>query len=107
MTDHLRCSDPWGREILLTRERWFGHILARHPEFHDREDLVREALTAPDLVNLDRQRPMREVFYRASPLPYPYTDLLVRVVVKFYAAGEVTTAHFIGEPHREETRKWP
>lgn len=50
---------------------------------------------------------MREVFYRASPLPDPYTDLLVRVVVKFHPAGEVVTAHFIREPNREEARRWP
>lgn len=95
MTDHLRCVDPLGREVLLTRERWFDHIVARHDEFRGREFLVREALTAPDFVNRDRRRPMRELFYRVSPLPEPYTDLLVRVVVKFYAAGEVVTAHFI------------
>ena len=107
MADVFRCIDPCGREIVLTQERWLNHVVARRAEFLDQEDVVRATLTNPDLVNHDRQHPLREVFYRASPLSYPFGGLLVRVIVEFYATGEVVTAHFIEQPHRKEPRKWP
>jgi hypothetical protein len=107
MTVLFRCVDPFGREILLTEEVWYGHIVLGHAEFRERQSIVQAALTAPGFINLDRRHPLREVYYRASSLRDPFADLLVRVVVKFYEAGEVVTAHFIREPHKQERRKWP
>ena len=107
MTVLLRCVDPFGREIVLTEEVWFGHIVLGHAEFHERPSIVQAALTTPASIKSDRRYPLREVYYRAAPLPYPFANLLVRVVVKFYEAGEVVTAHFIQEPHKQERHKWP
>lgn len=107
MTVLCRCVDPFGREIVLTEEVWFEHLVTGHAEFRERQSMVRAAPTAPEFINFDRSYPLREVYYRASPLPNPFPDLLVRVVVKFYEAGEVVTAHFIREPHKQARRKWP
>ena len=107
MAETFRCTDRWGRLIVLREDRWETHIILRHPEFRGGQTIVETILTDPAFVNYDRSRRDREVFYRPSPLPEPFGGLYVRVVVEFRAAGEVVTAHLIVEPHRKETRKWP
>lgn len=107
MAVRFRCTDPLGRQITLSDSVWFDHIVQGHPEFRHREALLRTTLTLPDTIQVDRRFPLRDVYYHSANLPSPFTGLLVRVVVHFYAAGEVVTAHFTREPHHQERRRWP
>lgn len=107
MAEVFRCVDRWGRGIVLTDERWLSHVVAHHPEFLGYERIVEATLMDPDFVNRDRQRVLREVFYRASSVLDPGAGLLVRVVVEFGVMGRVVTAHLIPKPHQKERRRWP
>lgn len=108
MDELFRVTDQWGREIVLTSDRWWGDVVAKHGEFAGHPPaIVAETLTTPILVNFDRLHADREVFYRPSPLPPPWDGLLVRVVVEFGDMGEVVTAHLLKRPHHKEMRRWP
>lgn len=49
----LRSIDRWRREIVVTRERWVGHVLAQHPELADGLEAIGLALTDSDFVRRD------------------------------------------------------
>ena len=108
MDEVFRVTDRWGRVIVLTQDRWTSHIVAGHIEFRGQSpSILADTLTAPTLVTHDRKYPDHELFYRPSPLPPPWSRLLIRVVVRFGVNGEVVTAHVIPKAHREEVRRWP
>ena len=114
MPELFRCTDPWGREIVLSLERWRDHVLGGHPELAGHEALLEAALTRPSYVNRDAVREDREAFYAPSPLPPPYGRSLVKVVVEFGDAGSdrptvgrVITAYFANKPRPRERRIWP
>jgi len=65
----FRCTDPWGREIVLSLDRWRDHVLGGHPELAGHEALLEAVPTRPSFVNRDAVRQDREVFYAPSPLP--------------------------------------
>lgn len=66
----LRCQDRWGRDVVLTDDRWYGKILPKHREIT--EDAIRQTITDPDQVNWDKALDGVEVFYRDVRLPRPH-----------------------------------
>jgi len=39
--------DRWGQRIDVPDERWRTHVIIRHPELKDQEDLVKQAIEKP------------------------------------------------------------
>jgi len=77
MTVLATVTDPDGRVVDLTAERW-GHIAARHPELDALRDEILRAVEAPDHRGPDPM-PGRERYWRRHPGPFPW----LRVVVDF------------------------
>lgn len=103
----MRVADPWGRPVVMTRARWTGHVVPKHPELAAHVDPVAAAVEAPTMVCRDRLHPNRDVFYRPAMSAEPLDGLLVRVVVAFNGQGRIVTAHLIKQPHHQERQKWP
>jgi hypothetical protein len=111
----FRCLDRWGREVVLTRECWDGHITAVRVHLEGLEQVVRETIERPDRVVYDAARPNGECFYRAGVIPAHPTHVL-KVMVKYVdeggprPRGYVTSAisHNADRPHKSgERHKWP
>lgn len=107
----LRCTDRWGRDVVLTDDRWFGKIQRRHPEIT--EEALELVLTDPDLVNWDKALEGVEVFYRTVFLPPPDGRSLVKATVRFVidevetvVVGAVTTAYVEYNINPLEPIKW-
>jgi hypothetical protein len=81
-------TDPDGRRVELTDERW-GHIVERHPEIDGRDDDVLQAVREPDrrlagtLVN-------EELYYAKTAAP---SNWLKVVVAYAEGRGYIVTAH--------------
>lgn len=45
-------TDPWGRQVLLTKERW-EHIVGEHPELKHRDPEVLATVPSPDVITPD------------------------------------------------------
>ena len=80
-------TDPSGREIVLTQERWL-HILIRHGELKPHRDAVLGAVRDPDLIRLGGESNERW-FFAANAGPTRW----LQVVVHYDGnSGRITTA---------------
>ncbi len=81
-------TDPDGRRIELTDERW-GHIVERHPEIGGRDDEVLQAVEVPDERMPGVLR--NEEWYYAKT--YAPSNWLKVVVAYAEGRGYIVTAH--------------
>jgi hypothetical protein len=93
MTILGRTTDPDGRLVELTKERW-NHIIdppegAGHPELEGLENEVLEAVTEPDR-RLPGTEPGEEWFYRAEVGPSRWLKV---VVIYEEQRGFIVAAH--------------
>jgi hypothetical protein len=104
--------DVFGRQVVLSSERWENHILRLHPEMSELFVLIEQVLSAPDLVMIDRDDPNRESYYL---LGVAGRDLNrhVKVCVEFPSGGSghqpigsVVTAYISRDIKKGETLKW-
>jgi hypothetical protein len=81
-------TDPRGREVLLTAERW-RHIVAAHPELAPYEETILRAVAAPTEA-LPGREPDEEWFYLGDAGPSRW----LKVVVLFdsQSRGRIITA---------------
>lgn len=88
MTVRGATTDPDGRRVELTDERW-GHIVERHPDIDGRDDEILQAVREPDrrltgtLVN-------EELYYAKTDAP---SNWLKVVVAYAEGRGYIVTAH--------------
>lgn len=113
MVELMRCVDQWGRDIVLTQDRWDDHILPGHPQLRGNEAGVEQVLTDPWVVMHDEVFPDRENFYRPFTLPPPYDRAYPKVCVGFRqpapgkpVIGFVVTAYTTSTIKAGETQKW-
>ncbi len=50
MSLHFSVADKWGQLVEVTVDRWFNHIIVRHPEMAGQEELVKQAIRIPQIV---------------------------------------------------------
>jgi hypothetical protein len=80
-------TDPWGRSVVLSVERW-EHITTRHPELRPYRADVLAAVRRPT-SRIAGRRPDEEWFYRRDAGPSRW----LKVVVAYEGAvGEIRTA---------------
>lgn len=60
-------ADYMGVRVTCTEERWRDKVEASHPNMRGKENLVRRAITDPDIVMQDRGRPSRKHHLREEP----------------------------------------
>jgi hypothetical protein len=68
-------TDPAGRSVVLTAERW-AHITARHPELRPFRDDILETVRHPTSRLIGR-RPGEEWFYRHGAGPSRWLKVVV------------------------------
>lgn len=71
----ILCRDPRDRDVVLSEETWFGHVLVRHPELAGLAASVSSTLAAPTLITADALFPSRENYHRLAALPLPRSHL--------------------------------
>ena len=112
----FRCRDIRGRTVELTRRQWDKHILNRHPELREQEQVVREAVERPDGIYRDVTLATRECYYmthRSFGRPLRGIDFrLIKVVVEFHPTrwdepGQVITSYVVAQVKSGEVRLWP
>jgi hypothetical protein len=110
MYEVFRCTDPWGREIVLMDDRWYAKILDDHPQLIGADWAVSVTLTDPQQLRNDKNQDNVEVFYREVVLPSPYGRSLLKVVVSFADdpdEGEVLSAYPVDNVSPLEVQIWP
>ena len=91
----IKAVDPKGYPIILTSERYYGHILSSdsnhqaHPEFTPEE--VKATIENPILI-YEGKEPDSDVYLSKSCSQYPRLNLLVAVST-YIDCGDVRTAH--------------
>ena len=118
MSDEIafRCRDIRGCTVELTRRQWNKHILNRHPELREQEQVVREAVERPDGIYRDSTLDTRECYYmthRSFGRPLQGIDFrLIKVVVAFHPTrwddpGQVIASYIVSQVKSGEVRLWP
>ena len=110
----LTCTVHGERQVILTEERWFDHVLDGHDEMADKLPYVEWCLTRPDMINRDAWDPQRECYY-VEHISTKGRRGWIKVVVHFDQSvravrgvhGYVVTAFVSGRIKRKEDRLWP
>lgn len=111
----LSCFDPFGRNVVATRDRWEGHIADGHPELDEHFDAAQSAVEAPEIVTADAKHQNRKNFYRRGVLPPPYDRPSLKVCVAYglglglgtFPIGRVVTAYPTRAVGHGEAHRWP
>lgn len=75
-------TDPYGREIKLTKETWYDHICVRHPELKPLLKEIQETIENPSIIAKSSSKPDDTQIYFDRPLSnYKYKNLYLKVVV--------------------------
>lgn len=83
-----------GREVVLPKSRWHGHIAVRHPEVAGYLDRIPEALARPNLVFQSDLDEHTLLFYRLGVTDGRYKNNYLTVVVRYKRrVGEVLTVY--------------
>ena len=105
MTDaKFAVTDPRGRTVVCSEDRWLWHIVELHGSMAGRENEVMEALESPSIgIYSDADFDDREIYYLRRKNNY------LKVVVKFDDddRGEVVTAFITRHLKSGETLIWP
>jgi hypothetical protein len=88
MTVRGAVTDPAGRRVELTDERW-GHIIERHPDIDGRDNEVLQAVEAPD-KRLPGGVENEEWYYMRTDAP---SNWLKVVVAYAEGRGYIVTVH--------------
>lgn len=89
---HMR--DWEGREVVLLKSRWHGHIAVRHPEVARYLDRIPQALARPNLVFESDLDEGTLLFYRLGVTDGRYKNKYLTVVVRYERyVGEVLTVY--------------
>lgn len=117
----FRCRDQWGREVILSRGCWHGHILgtSQHLELQGFHESVKATITNPEAVNYDvdydaATRQVENYYRRFKEGPPSFRGAWVKVCVEFKQrgftraiVGHVVTAYATNVLKAGEKRKWP
>ena len=105
MPNLFEVTDPRGRKVVCTEERWSGHVLQARPWMKGWEEEVRAAIEEPYFgVYQDADYPNRNIYYRL----HKGKDRYIKVVVSFEdEVGRVVTAFPMSSPKAGEKLIWP
>jgi hypothetical protein len=100
--------DRLGRDIVLSEDIWYNHIVLGHRILRGYDAAVAKVLTNPYRVMHDVLYGNRECFYRQRTHP-DFPDLLLKVCVEFESAdtGMVITAFLTPSIRAGEVQRWP
>ncbi len=103
----FEATDPRGRIVTCTLDRWLFHILDFHPELSGREEDIKKAIERPDfgIIYQDVDRENRDVYYYTPA----HERRSFKVVVQFDETnkGEVVTAFRADSRKSGERMIWP
>jgi hypothetical protein len=107
MPNKFEVTDPRGRIVICTEERWRWHIVSGHGKFMEGyEEEVKQAIQTPvPGIYQDTQRKVRHNYY----LRLPHSRKYIKVVVDFTdeTNGQVITAFKADSVKAGEILIWP
>ena len=107
MPNQFEVTDPRGRRVICTEDKWRWHIVSKHGKYMEGyEDEVKQAIQEPNPgIFEDTQRPNRNSYYLRLPRSRKY----IKVVVNFSdeSEGYVVTAFKTDSVKRGEKQIWP
>jgi hypothetical protein len=106
MPNVFEITDPRGRKVVCTEDRWKWHILSSHPWMTGWESEVMAAIQTPTIgIYQDAESENRHIYYMLPEGRKRY----IKVVVDFddQAVGTVITAFPTDSPKPGERLIWP
>jgi hypothetical protein len=95
---------PRGIRVYLSKNTWFNHICANHPELRNCLDDILKAISEPEAIYLDRGT---HISYRYSERRGKFIMLVYHIVGR---VGKVKTAYAVMNPWIEVEKSikvWP
>jgi len=79
----FQCRDRDGIVVYCSKDTWYNHIIAEHPDMRGWEAYVKTAIEKPYQVYQDGRHPHIRVIYAPFILPKPYNLYYLRVAIKY------------------------
>ena len=103
-------EDPRGYKVSCTKDRWFNHVLTKHPEMEGLKDEVVEAIKHPTLgIFQDNDYSDRNVYYflyKRTSRNRRYIDVIIEINQKTKKA-KLVTAYMTYNTKSKERMIWP
>lgn len=77
------CIDKDGIIVVCTKDTWYNHIVAEHPEMKGWEVYVKASIEKPFQIYQDGRHPYIRIIYRPFVLPKPYNLSFLRIAIKY------------------------
>lgn len=98
-------DDPRGEKVYLWENRFYGHIVPRHPSAT--VESIQKTVENPDIITRDTKFPGRDNYY-ALGNDSEYPQAFMKVCVEFDSdTGKVITAFTTDRLKPEEEILWP
>lgn len=75
--------DKDGILVKCTKDTWYKHIVAEHPEMKGWEAYVKAAIEKPYQIYQDGGHPEVRIIYKPFILPSPYNRYYLRVAIRY------------------------
>lgn len=100
----FQVTDPRGKIVICTEERWYGHILSSRQFMAAQQDIVKAAITNPTFgIFEDAQFPNRCIYYyRQEKSPVRY----MKVVVTVQESGPYTVVTAFPTDSMKQGENW-
>ncbi len=100
----INAWDPRRNNVLLYENRYFAHIIVRHPGVEIEYILL--AVEAPDLITCDVNDDLVENYYKQGAI-WDMPEQFLKVCVHFDSdRGKVITAYAVDRPKPNEVVVW-
>jgi hypothetical protein len=100
----MNADDPRGEKVYLWDDRFYGHIVSRHPSAT--VESIQKTVENPDIITRDTKFPARDNYYGwGNDVEYP--EAYMKVCVQFGSdTGKVITAFTTDRLKPEEEILW-
>lgn len=100
----MNANDPRGEKVYLWEDRFYGHIVLRHPSAT--VESIQKTIENPDIITRDGKFPDRDNYYGwGNDTEYP--NAYMKVCVQFDSdTGKVVTAFTTNRLKPEEEILW-
>ncbi|MCL4509679.1 MAG: PBECR2 nuclease fold domain-containing protein [Bacteroidetes bacterium] len=101
----FQVADPEGAQVACEESRWQEHVLRNRPFMEKYQDFVKKTIQDPDFINLDKDFPNRQLYYKYKRKEKD-KKVYMKVVVQTGTNPYFVVTAFLANIRKGDPLKW-